>query len=383
MKKLLVFILLLGHFSIFAAEPIVQIPQLPSKEAFDNPEEFFTIKTLEYLSYAIALQTQIMMLGKKPEVQVSIPTFEQLSDQDYNLIKKYYSIAKKLEKQVKNLDENVNRKHIEELRKRLVETQQMYDSLYFATLNQYLSSEKINFYKKNIDSLIYKNLNLAFEIDSISVEFFNKLTLQREIIKRIYNEYYKYTKPALSLSTASNLFMINNENLSNKLSVSTEVLINLNPLFDFGKYLDFWLKYSHPVFISSFIINNPKQKIEYLWNTDFYSVGLNSNIQLINNDQFRLGFKLGIGQFWGISRLFNQTSPETTFSGQELKFELNFGKNSVYTPFDIFVGFNSYFNEEIPKLKVNSALISNFGNKNFNSISLGIRFVIIRVNVID
>ncbi len=385
MKRYIILILLLGYMNLSAAKPIVQIPSLPNEEAFDTPEEMFTIKTLEYLSYAIALQTQILMLGDIPKVKFSLPTYEQLSDQEYSLIRQYYIIAKKLEKQVLTIEENLNIQHIEELRKKLAETNRKYDSLYFKSLENYLSNEKLNYFKEQIDSLITENINLAFNIDSINLEYYYKLKLQRQLLNKINEEYYKYTHPALSVSAMANQFMISNEHLSNKLSVATDVLINLNPLFNFGKYFDIWLKYSHPVFVSSFTPNPnfPEQEIEYLWNTDFYSVGLNANFTLINSDYFLLGFKLGVGQFWGLSRLYNQTSPETKYNGQELKFELNFSKNSVYTPFELFVSFNSYFNNDIPKLRINNNFVSDFGDNNFNSISLGIRFVIIRSNIYD
>jgi hypothetical protein len=370
-----------------SAEPVIKVGDLPSDEKlefFEESEELFSLKLLEYYDKAIALKTQIILLGAEPRTKFSPPSFEELSDQDIELIKKYFRIAKSLEKEVIALPEKNSQKQIAGLRDSLVSERKSNDSIYLAELESYLSSKYNEYFKERINQCTKDNIYKNYVIDSLKFDCLTQLEKQRASISDYYDDFYKNTYPAVSVSGSANKLFFSSDKVQDKLTLNTELLLNLNPLFKYGKYFDIWLAYMMPVFETK--SNNPQNAnipLLHKWNSDVYSVGLNGNIsEMISLDKLRIGLKLGLGHYWGLGRMPNIVLSDAQYSGQIIKFELNFGNKTVFAPFEVFLAYSTYFNSKDFILQTPTEII-NLGKANINNLSLGFRVGIIRTNSID
>jgi len=371
---------------LYSAEPVIKVPELEAAklEFIEESEEWFISEFFRYYETAVILKTQIDMLGGKTKIKLPSPTYEELSDQDIVIVKKYYKIAKALETEVIQLPEASYRKQIRELREQVVLERKMYDELSADEKQEYLEAKFNDFFRNKVTETVEDNVYKNFVIDSLKFDCLEKLEGQREQISDYYDGFYSNTHPVISVSASANKFFYNNADIQSKLSVAAELLINLNPIFEYGKYFDIWGMYHFPVTnTKTFNPAKPNTKLSQRWNTNIYAIGINGNIpKILTIDDLNIGLKIGVGHFWGIGRLTNLEIENANYLGQALKFELNFGKQTVFAPFEVFVAYSTYFHTDNLAFVLPNDVID-LGRPIINNLSLGIRIGLIRTSALD
>jgi hypothetical protein len=371
-----VFILVMTTLNLFGAKPIVEVPDPPTKaqlEYIEESEELFVSYLLKYYNCAVALRTQLIFLGKEPQ-KIPEPSLEDMTDQEIKLIAAYYRLAKEFEDTLRNTDGSVQRMQIDSLRNALVLSQRNYDSLNYKVNNIILGEDYKQVFKENLDSCMQENARKNHVIDSLKYSCMQELETLRENLTVYYEEFYKSTLPVLSASVAANKLYINSDLVEPKLSVSTELLLNCNPIFKYGRYFDIWASYWMP-FINTKSANS---QYIYTWKSDVFAAGVNVNIpKIVKFKDLHVGLKLGVGQFWGDGKIYNETSNYVSFYGQNLKFELNFGFASFYAPYEIYFVYSGNFHTNDFVFSTPTELID-LGKPVNNVIALGFRIPLIR-----
>ncbi len=95
MKKALFLVLIFLSFSsikLYPAQPVVEVPPLLPEEQlelYEDSEGLFVLMVMDYYDIAVALRSQLNMLGQPPQTKFFPPSFEDLEDLDLEVIKKY------------------------------------------------------------------------------------------------------------------------------------------------------------------------------------------------------------------------------------------------------------------------------------------------------
>ena len=391
MKNFLAIMLMLFAFSsfLFSAEPIIKVGDKPSRvklEYYEDSEELFTAKLLEYYEIASILKAQILFLGSEVKTNLTVPSYEELSDQDVVSIIKYYRIAKKLENEVKALPEDFSRQQIQNLEKVVTEVQKKNAKLSLDGLSEKLENSKLKYFQEKINQCVEDNINKNFELDSLKYDNLKKMEALRQKIRKYYEKYYETSLPIISASVSGETFSFNSNEIQDNISLSTELIFNLNPIFKWGKYFDFWGMYHFPVIYSNVGLdyNNP-YFTNQRWNSNIWALGLSANVPtLFDFGGLNIGFKLGGGHYFGNSNMYNVQntySEISSFNGQLVKLELNFGKQNVYYPFEVFIAYTSFFQSNNLKF-YSQRKVFDLGQPTFYSLSLGLRIALIRSSIL-
>ncbi len=390
MKNLLFLTLLLtfSYFALDAAQPLVELKDLPPDEKlefYEESEELFVDKVLEYYNYVLAFKTQLDMLGVDTKIKFSSPTYEELTDLDLKVIKKYFAIAKALEKEVKQASGNFARNEIQELREETAKQKRKFDSLSLQEKKEYLAANSISFYKRRIENLLNENQRQNVVIDSLKYETYEQVNKTREKVKEYYEDYFKYSSPVVSISGSGNYFFFPDERIEEKVSFGMEAIFNLQPISKYGKYFDVWGAYWAPVFNANYDNPNlyrlpPNYSQTYKWNNHLYALGANISIpNILKLEDLAIGFKTGAGQFWGKGHMYNVNEEIADYSGQVLKFELNFGKPNVFAPIQIFASYSTYFlSDDLTFHSPNKWDIIDLNEPNISSFAIGVRYIVLK-----
>lgn len=351
MLNLLILLLNLNLYSIEPAVKVMDLPQNDVLEAYEESEELFAMKVLEYYQTAVILSTQLNSLGFIPDEKVKAPSFEQLSDMELDLIIRYYNIAKSLESQVQNISGYNKSNNFIALKRRITELESEYTDSLWEVKNSYLLRE----------------LELKKEIEE---KCNDKITKIENALKDNCVDCVNY----LSISITENIFLGNfGGQLESKPNVGLKIHLNALKPFGFGRYFEFWYEYQEPRFISQF--DYGQGDINERWNSNLNVLGINTKFYpLISSKDVNGGLRLGAGYFWTSGKVFNRE--EATFSWEGMKVDLEFygGVNNPRYPIDLFLNvglFQSFSNDLVFDLANNNSI--NFNRTMFN-ISVGLRY---------
>lgn len=347
-------ILILLNLNLLAIEPAVKITELPQNEvleAYEESEELFAMKVMEYYQASVILSTQLNSLGFVPDEKFKAPSFEQLSDMELDLIIRYYNIAKSLEGQLLSITGYEKSNNFNELKSKITELESNYTDSLWEVKNSYLLRE----------------LELKKQIEE---DCNDRMVKIENAIKDNCVDCVNY----LSVSISENIFLGSfNGKLESKPNVGLKVHLNALKPFGFGKYFEFWYEYQEPRLISKF--DYGQGEISERWNSNINVLGVNTKFYpLFSSKEVNGGLRLGAGYFWSSGKIFNRE--QATFSWEGMKVDLEFfgGINKPRYPIDLFLNvglFQSFSNDLIFNLENNNSI--NF-NKNMFNISVGIRY---------
>lgn len=347
-------LLILLNLNLLSLQPEVKVAEIPSSEvleAYEESEELFTMKVMEYYQNALILSTQLKSMGFIPDENVKSPSLEQLTDMELDLIVRYYNIAKSLESQVESISGYDKSNNFIELKKKITELESQFTDSLWEVKNSYLLRE----------------LELKQELEE---KCNDKIVKIEDALKDNCVDCINF----LSISVSENIFLGNfNGNLESKPNLGVKVYLNALKPFGFGKHFEFWYEYQVPRFISQFDYGDGE--INEKWNSNINVLGVSTQFYpLLTGKEINGGLRLGGGYFWSSGKIYNRESASYFWEGMKVELEFFGGVNNPRYPIDLFfnVGlFQSFSNDLVFDLENDNTL--NF-NRNMFSLSLGLRY---------
>ena len=347
-------ILLLLAINLFAIEPIVKVTEIPSMEvleAYEDNDELFAMKVMEYYKASIMLSTQLENLGFVPDEKFQAPSAEQLSDMELDLIIRYYNIAKSLQGQVESITGAEKANKVNDLKKRIVDMELLYADSIWSVRN----------------SCLLKQLEMKNKIEA---ECNEKITKIEEALKNDCIDCVNF----FSLVITENIFVGNfNGQLQSKPNLGVKVYLNASKPFGFSRNFEFWYEYQAPRLETSY--DYGAGIIDQTWNSSINSLGMSTKfypIPVTAPNSF--GVRVGAGYFWSSGKMYNYELAKFSHEGMKAELEFFSGFNSQRYPIDIFLnlGLLQSFKDELTfDLTNNHSLM--LGKTMFN-ISVGLRY---------
>lgn len=314
MKKWLIFFLLmLAATQTLAMTPVKDVPPLPNPvqlEYYEDSEELFTYKVMEYYEIAVALRTQIQTMGMEPSIKFTSPSLEELGDQEVSLIVRYYNIARKLYKEVEAID-----------------GKSIIDFMDQAKAKQQENTD-------TIVSLAKKNFHQMSECEK------EKEMLIQELEAK-YNGDCRDFITVASIDLSGDIFFTNGiSGLSNKPHLSGRLNVNPYKALKFWQGIDLFVEYQDLKLTTQFTNDFKKH-----WSSFLATVGARGNVftdLVADGNDYTDGLKFGLGYFWSSGHVYNEGN--TNFESEGIKFELEYfvGSHGCNQPLEVFVRFGLY-----------------------------------------
>lgn len=375
--KILLIVLIIGRAD--AAEPITNVNPLPygaELELYEDSEGLFALKILEYYRAAVALETQLKSMGIEPTNNIAAPTIDELQDTEIRTLKRFYSQALGLLKQVQDAPDGLYHKKIDELRSKLEKMNSDNFLLKEQLHIQNLDMLSADYYRKQYRELIKQTDSLRLVIDKIYLEHQKQLWENADNIRKAYDN-FQNSVSILAFSLSGNYINYNNERLDANISPAMAINFNPSPIFGLGRIVDIWAEYIYQLVESNRIGFKQNTNLEY--KTDYYSTGVNLNVplsEIMKIEHFYLGLKGGYGFFWGSTRLPNTELKSEKWQGQTFRLELgatNFSR--FHFPIGVYAAYN--FNNYSKDLKFPApGQVINLGRPWTTSFQLGLRFAL-------
>lgn len=377
MKSIIYGILLLMVFSFLnAAEPVINVPDLPPEEKlepFELDDEVFIPKVLEAYGWAVTLQTQLEILGVEPKTKVFPPAYDELIELDAEIISSYHQKALALEKEVMEAPEDMADLEISELRDKIKKLKKEIFNLKQELFELELENQDITFYKNNNQKFMDTADSLRVYADSIKYHYYKKFSQKEEALKARY-DYLNSNKIALiTVAGSGHKFFFDHQGLENDISVGAMLTFNAQPLVQYGKYFELWAKYVSPRITTVQPIELIDSEEKVRWITDLYSFGISLTFDdLLRTNFFNLGVKGGAGFYWGESEAVNTEFADAVWRGEQAMIELNLDNDSEELPLEFYAAWNFYFPSKDLNFSTNAGVIPN-GKENFYDFSVGLR----------
>ncbi len=369
----------------FAAEPIVKLPSIPDiavLELYEDSEELFAMKVLEYYQYAVAYRAQMQIWNpgeKLPAIQQ--PTLDELTSTDVDIIVKYYTIARQMNGIVTQLPDSESNIEIKSLRNKLLACALEKEEGEKRLFESQLDSKHLSIYATKWKHFISIIDSLVFSIDTLQLVHHDNLIELRRKLNKLYLNQWRHYMPILSASIEGYDIFTRSDNLDSKLSVGTTISLNAAMLLGLGRNIEFYFSYIYPKFISTRtrpeFYRLPGDLIypsgDVKWNSDMYILGVKGNFpEIINHENINLGFKFGGGYFWGDGKADNIINSDFQMHGGVINSEFYISKFNTLVPLEVFIGYTGFIFTEPLVLNANAFRLD-LGKPYFHSLSFGMR----------
>lgn len=365
-KHIIILILTAFSLNIYAAKPIVEVPELPTgenREYYEDTEELFAMKVLEYFRVAVWLESQLITYGEQLKREVPPPSYDEISDGEFSTIEKYYKIAKILEQKLLDLPEVPVNSQIFELRENLIKSEKERIRLDHDNYKLSLENMKKEFYRGSMYDMIDRVDSLKYLSDSLVYE-------NQKLIS--YHDEFR-SKYFLSAAATGNYFMFREDRIVPDMSLGLRANVHASQILGYGPYLDFWFEYISPQINTETEIDE-QNTLSYEWITHLYSAGITGTIpSILEFSDFEAALKLGFGFYWGENRIPNIPANSSNWNGSKLYFELNTSKRGRGFPVELFLAYNLYFQSD-KIVFANPVNPFEYENTVFDNISFGLRF---------
>jgi len=358
-----------------AAEPIVKLPPLPSKsemEVYEGSDELYAKLLLSYYQVAASLDAQLRYWDIRPTVTLPVPTLDELTSQEIKTIRKYYSIAFRLQTQIEALSEDQIRAHVRDVEQRLIGERKKSAELSIAKYEEELAARRADVYQKRLENIIRFTDSLKAANDSLTYSYYMLRYSSHDAYMRALMQ---SSIPSITFSNSATFLAYNNDALQTDISFGAKMELNLNSVADYGKYFDLWFAYLMPQVKS----NHPSPVGQRWkdWNTNIYSFGVNLNLpEVVDLHPVKAGIKLGAGHYWGSGSAPNEDVQDTEYKGQLMNVELNFSKFTTLSPMSLYFNFGVLF----PSREMSFAdpvQSVNIGKNSITAFTFGLRFTIL------
>jgi|GEM_PF-1963394 len=368
------FILLLGGMTLRAAEPIVEVPTLPTGEQleiYEDSEELFTIKILEYYRLASILETQLDMMGVSPNYSPPVPTLEQITDADGEVLQQYAALAKALESQVYSTPSDINHAELESLRDAYQESLTTIDSLQAQVFRLGVNKHSVTFYRESMMQLIKDNDSIIRRADSLRMKDYEMFQEREKAIRKTYDKASLSSEPVIAIAASGLSVFFNNDNLRTELSPGAEIIFHTYPILGFGKNIELSLGYANPlVFVDD--ESNPNA-ITSEYENHIYSFGVTAALpSVISLEDVDFNLRLGLAAYWGHGNAPNTTLTENKWQGQMLDIEIGLAPLNKSLPAELTLGYNLMFGSRDLVFASPSTTVD-LSNPNIHILRLGLR----------
>ncbi|MBI3260122.1 MAG: hypothetical protein HYZ54_11705 [Ignavibacteriae bacterium] len=361
---------------MFAAEPMVKLPPLPSKaemEKYEDNEEMYASLLLEYYTTAATLDAQLKYWEIKPIVTVPIPTLEEITSQEAKTLKKFHNVAFKLQLQIESLPEEQVHAELYNVQKRLQEEKRKSIELGIKNYELDLKSQKADIYSGRVYEIAKFCDSIKKALDSISYKYYMLQYTSSSTMARVLDDTFI---PSLMLSNSVFIPSISAGGIQTDISYGAKAELNMNSLAEYGKYFDIWFAYLMPQIKTNPDPENMNSAWRE-WNSNIYSIGFNLNLPgIIELKPVKAGIKIGVGHYWGSASSPNISLPEAKYKGQTLNLELNFSKFTTISPASLYFNFGVLFPTR-DMIFGDPGQDVNIGKATISTFSLGLRFNIL------
>jgi hypothetical protein len=345
MKKSIILLLLLLIVSTSnAMKPVKEVPPLPNPvqlEYYEDSEELFTYKVMEYYEISVALRSQIESMGLKASTQFNSPSLEELGDQEVSLIVKYYNTARKLYKEIEAID-----------------GKNILDFMEDAKSKQ----------QENIDTIISlakKNFSYMSECEK------EKEMLIQQLEDKYNGDCRDFITVASGEISGNILFTNGISELSNKPYISGRLNINPYKMLRFWQGLDLWVEYQDLKLNSQF-----EGEFKNHWSSFLAAVGARGNLftdLVADGNKYTDGLKFGLGYFWSNGNVYNVGNSNFEWEGMKLELEYFVGSYGCNQPLEVFIRFGLYntLSNEL-KFYIGDRTIN--AGRTITGIGLGLRY---------
>ncbi len=315
-------------------QPLVEVEAIPSDdvmELYTESEGLFALRVLELYRDAVILQTQLQLMGIDT-VWVQIPTMDDLTSVDEDVLRRYYKQAKKYEDLIRQSNRQVVYHLNEQLREDLRDSRNhnyiLQDSLYRLNLDV-VDKEYL---RALLDTAMIRIGELKGQL--IQCITHGEITDRKLIIK---------TVPVLTGSLSGHNMFTHESPLDSDISFGAGINLALSRLMGYGHHFELALRYIRPrLFIKRDLNWDDSYQEEFL--VHWFTTGINIILwQIPIYPENYIQIKAGGGFFWGETRLPNNPSPKSTLTGQTVNFEIATFRHDIYFPIDIFIGYSLSF----------------------------------------
>ncbi|GAB5464920.1 MAG: hypothetical protein Kapaf2KO_03560 [Candidatus Kapaibacteriales bacterium] len=334
-------ILVIASANLFAAEPLVDVPLLPQGEAleiYEDSEELFAVKLLEYYGYSKTLSAQLEMMGVLPLANIPIPTIDDLTDADARVLARYAGYAKSLENKIRSTPSDLKHEQLEQLRTAYAESLRVQDSLSAELFRLGLNANSISFYRDSMMELIRDSDSTIKAMDRMRLEDYKNYKEREENIRNLYSGSDVGPEPAIAIQVNGLTSIINNDILRSELSPGANLIINTYPVFGFAENFDLSFGYYN----TNIVVDSEEPNSQTAqYSNHIYSFGINGTVPgIINLDDLVMNLRLGAAAYWGHGSAVNTGLPENKWQGQLINIELGLDSPYPSLPAELIIGYN-------------------------------------------
>ena len=384
--SIILFITLILNTNIVKSEvPIIELPDFPvgySMEIYEDNDDLYSMKLIEYYKIAVTYQTQLALLGDTSLITLTVPSPEEMSDNDPKILKKYYNQAKKLKNILVGLPNSAKTKQIDDLKDKINKIQIQNDSLKVFADSYTLLKNRLDENLKNIENVAKKLEELSYNYELNRIEKVKDLITREKLNIENQKVHSQFRNNVLSINLSGNLIGEFSSIIENKLSFGAGLSFNTGYLFNLGEFIDLDLNMlNFRNTLSDTTINN--NTITSDWENNIYNVGFSFNYKkLVRMQGMDVGLRGGLGYFWGGLKAVNTNFKEANINGQTVSLDLNLKNDISIVHYELYIGVkwylmnNDYVTDRLNGLQTQK--LYNFGEQNLVNYNVGIRIPVWR-----
>jgi hypothetical protein len=315
-------------------------------------------------------------------VNLSVPSPEELTDNDSKNLKKYYNQAKKLKNIIVGLPNSARTKQLDDLKEKINKVQIQNDSLKVFADSYSLLKNRLDENLKNIENVAKKleELNYNYEI--------SRLEKVKDLIKReklnIENQkiHSQFRNNVLSINLSGNIIDEFSNLVENQISFGAGLSLNTGYFLNLGEFIDFDISMLN--FRNKFTDSTNSNNITTTnWENNIYNVGLSFNYKkLVKLQGMDVGLRGGLGYFWGGLNAVNTNYKEANICGQTVSLDLNLKNEISIVPYELYMGIKWYMMNNDYRIDRQNGQqttnLYNFGDLNLINYNVGIRIPVWR-----
>jgi hypothetical protein len=365
---------LFAYHGIRAAEPIVEVPPLPTGELleiYEDSEELFAIKLLEYYRFSAILETQLDMMGVTPSLTAPIPTLEQLSDADGEVLQQYAALAKALEDQVYSTPSSVNHQELTTLRQAYKDQLKTVDSLQAQVFRLGVNQQSISYYRESMMQLISDNDSIIMRSDSLRMQDYERFKEREASIRNTYEAASLDTEPVIAIAAKAITPIFNNDDLRTELSPGAELIFHTYPIFGFGKNIQINVGYMNPLVVVD--DEDDLNSITAEYENHVYSFGIMGGLPgIVSSDDIDFNLRFGAAAYWGHGNAPNTALPDNKWQGQMLDLQIGVAPKNKLLPAELILGYSLMFSNRDLNFASPTTSVE-LGNTNIHILEIGLR----------
>ncbi len=365
--------------------PIIELPEFPvgySMEIYEDNDDLYAMKLIEYYKIAVTYQTQLAIIGDTNSTKIMIPSPEELTDNDAKILKKYYNQAKKLKNIIVGLPISARTKQISDLKENINKIQIQNDSLKVFADSYSLLKNRLDENLKNIENVAKKLEELSISYENNKIENIKNLVIRETLFLENQKIHSKYRNNILSINLSGNILGEFTNLVENKLTFGAGLSLNTGYFLNLGEFINFDISMINlrNTLTDSTIKNNITTTN---WENNIYNTGFSFNFQnLIRIQGMDVGLRAGVGYFWGGLKAVNTNFKNTDINGQTASIDLNLQNETSIVPYELYFGVKWYMmnnDYRIDRQNGQQATnLYNFGELNLINYNIGLRIPIWR-----